>query len=170
MFRDHFVYEPSQWETTLQCNVVSHWLGAYTKWCLMLHVENDSMDGCVVTMIYVIWKRSFFILMIWYHDDDMQELCFFQHDDMMIWRWFPHYWPVCEGNPPVTGGLSPQKASNIEIWCLLCCWSLQAVEQTVELLLIGDTVTLMWCRCHGCAQIQSRLQNLVYTLQIWQLN
>ena len=29
--RDHFVYAPSQWETTLQCNVVSHWLGAFTK-------------------------------------------------------------------------------------------------------------------------------------------
>ena len=28
--RDHFVYVPSQWETTLQCNGVSHWLGAYT--------------------------------------------------------------------------------------------------------------------------------------------
>ena len=25
---DHFVYAPSQWETMLQCNVVSHWLGA----------------------------------------------------------------------------------------------------------------------------------------------
>ena len=24
----------SQWETTLHCNVVSHWLGAYTKWFL----------------------------------------------------------------------------------------------------------------------------------------
>ena len=23
---------PSQWETTLNCNVVSHWLGTYTKW------------------------------------------------------------------------------------------------------------------------------------------
>ena len=31
---DHFVYVPSQWETTLQCNVVSHWLGACTKWSL----------------------------------------------------------------------------------------------------------------------------------------
>ena len=29
--RDHFVYVPSQWETTLHCNVVSHWLGAYTE-------------------------------------------------------------------------------------------------------------------------------------------
>ena len=32
--RDHFVYAPSQWETTLQCNVVFHWLGACTKWSL----------------------------------------------------------------------------------------------------------------------------------------
>ena len=31
---DHFVYAPSQWERTLLCNVVSHWLGAYTKWSL----------------------------------------------------------------------------------------------------------------------------------------
>ena len=25
---------PNQWEKTLQCNVVSHWLGACTKWSL----------------------------------------------------------------------------------------------------------------------------------------
>ena len=30
--RDHFVNAPSQWEMTLHCNVISHWLGAYTKW------------------------------------------------------------------------------------------------------------------------------------------
>ena len=30
--RDHFVYAPSQWEMMLQCNIVSHWLGACTKW------------------------------------------------------------------------------------------------------------------------------------------
>ena len=29
------MYAPSQWETTLHCNVVSHWKGAYTK--LSLH-------------------------------------------------------------------------------------------------------------------------------------
>ena len=29
---DHVVYVPSQWETMLHCNVVSHWLGTYTKW------------------------------------------------------------------------------------------------------------------------------------------
>ena len=32
---DHFVNAPSQWETTLHRNVVSHWLGAFTKWSLL---------------------------------------------------------------------------------------------------------------------------------------
>ena len=31
---DHFVNAPGQWETTLQCDVVSHWLDAFTKWSL----------------------------------------------------------------------------------------------------------------------------------------
>ena len=34
LHRDHFVYAPSHSETTLQCNIISHWLGAYTKWSL----------------------------------------------------------------------------------------------------------------------------------------
>ena len=29
--RDHFVDVPSQWETALHCNAVSHWLGAYIE-------------------------------------------------------------------------------------------------------------------------------------------
>ena len=32
--RDHCVYELSQWEMTLQCNVISHWLSSYTEWSL----------------------------------------------------------------------------------------------------------------------------------------
>ena len=31
LFRDRFVNVPSQWEMTLQCNVISHWLGTFTK-------------------------------------------------------------------------------------------------------------------------------------------
>ena len=37
ILRDHFVYVPSQWETTLHCNLGSYWLDAYTKWSLILH-------------------------------------------------------------------------------------------------------------------------------------
>ena len=33
-YRDHFLYAPSLWETTLHCNVISHRLGAYRKWSL----------------------------------------------------------------------------------------------------------------------------------------
>ena len=32
--RDNFVFAPTQWETMLHCNVVSHWLGAHVKWPL----------------------------------------------------------------------------------------------------------------------------------------
>ena len=47
--RDHFVHAPSQWEMTLHCNVISHWLGAYTKWSLVhipgiilcMHLANE---------------------------------------------------------------------------------------------------------------------------------
>ena len=36
---DHFVYAPSQWETTLHCNVASHWLGTYAKWFLETYYD-----------------------------------------------------------------------------------------------------------------------------------
>ena len=39
------VYEPSQWEMALQCNAISHWLGAYTEWslyCYCIWVWNTS--------------------------------------------------------------------------------------------------------------------------------
>ena len=32
--RDLSVYAPSQWETALRCDAVSHWLGTYTEWSL----------------------------------------------------------------------------------------------------------------------------------------
>ena len=46
VIRGHFVYAPDQWETMLHCNVVSHWLGAYTKWSLemMLMQAFNPMD------------------------------------------------------------------------------------------------------------------------------
>ena len=50
--RDHFVYVPSQWETTLHCNVVSHWLGAYTKWFLLTSIF------VVVSQVEIVNKSS----------------------------------------------------------------------------------------------------------------
>ena len=40
---EDFVYAPSQWETTLHCNVVSHWLGAHTNDpCIDINVRMGS--------------------------------------------------------------------------------------------------------------------------------
>ena len=39
--RDHSVHAPGQWEMTLHCSVVSHWLGAYTKWSLQYFRGNQ---------------------------------------------------------------------------------------------------------------------------------
>ena len=36
-YGDHFVCALSQCTTMLQCNIISHWLGAYTKWFLCYH-------------------------------------------------------------------------------------------------------------------------------------
>ena len=44
-FRDHFVYASSQWETTLHCNVVSHWLDTLTKWSLV-----TSSNGAIIAL------------------------------------------------------------------------------------------------------------------------
>ena len=37
IYRYYFMYASSQWETTLHCNVVSHWLNACKKWFLDLY-------------------------------------------------------------------------------------------------------------------------------------
>ena len=39
--KDHFVYASSQWETTSQCTVVSHWLGACTEWHMRVGLCNN---------------------------------------------------------------------------------------------------------------------------------
>ena len=46
--RNNFVYAPSQWETTLPCNVVSHWLGAFTIWSLpssVMHMKSLGLNS-----------------------------------------------------------------------------------------------------------------------------
>ena len=43
--RDQFKYGPSQWEMLLQCNDISHWLGAYLDWSL-LHVQTVTIPCC----------------------------------------------------------------------------------------------------------------------------
>ena len=55
--KQHFVYVPSQWKTTLHCNVVSHWLGAYTKWSLQhmysAHTNTPRKANIVNKILYL---------------------------------------------------------------------------------------------------------------------
>ena len=41
--RDQSRYAPSQWETSVHCNNVSHWLGAYLDWSLPIHAVIPSI-------------------------------------------------------------------------------------------------------------------------------
>ena len=56
--RDHFVYVPNQWEMTLQCNIISYWLGALTEWslewCLQEHGTFTSSYLCDASLTCVI--------------------------------------------------------------------------------------------------------------------
>ena len=51
--RNHFVYAPSQWETMLQCNVISRWRGTFTTWSLYsatwLTGSGYNKDGPIAT-------------------------------------------------------------------------------------------------------------------------
>ena len=41
IIRDHSEYGLSQWETTLHCNVVCHWLSPYKEWSLINHTGSS---------------------------------------------------------------------------------------------------------------------------------
>ena len=47
--RDHFMNAPSQWETILQCNIISHWLGTFTKWSLQVDENDCLLQVAVIT-------------------------------------------------------------------------------------------------------------------------
>ena len=63
-YRNHFVYALSQWETTLQCNVVTHWLGAFTysscPWAIDVYCEHygEKLPYCERTCLYYICYRN----------------------------------------------------------------------------------------------------------------
>ena len=38
------MYAPSQWETMVHYNIISHWLGAYIKWFLLPHSHHNAVN------------------------------------------------------------------------------------------------------------------------------
>ena len=56
---------------------------------------------------------------------------------------------ICAGNSPVTGDFPRTMASDTELRCFICCQREPAVEQTIELAVIWDTITLQWRQRNG---------------------
>ena len=54
--RDQSRCAPSQCETSLQCNDVSHWLGAYLDWSL--HWSLWKTSSCLLLLISMLWHRQ----------------------------------------------------------------------------------------------------------------
>ena len=75
IIRDHFMYAPSQWVTTLYCNVVSHWQGSYTKWSLhnlikvIYFYHSNQCDGWLHIMprFYASCRMWQAYCLLWWH-------------------------------------------------------------------------------------------------------
>ena len=64
--RDHFVYAPCQWGKTLHCNIVFHWLSAYTKWSLQMLIKISSAWWAPWKIAYnCLKKNSLKITYLW---------------------------------------------------------------------------------------------------------
>ena len=74
---------------------------------------------------------------------------------VLTWICFPHYWPfvrgihLSHGTGPLWGEsncpqwISLQKSNNVELWCSLWCLLAQMFEQTMDLPVIWDVITVI---------------------------
>ena len=88
-----------------------------------------------------------------------------QHDDIIKWKDFPHYWPFVWGihRSPVN---SPHKASDGKLWCSI--WSVPWINSWVNNSETGDLrhhhthydVTVMIMLKHSPVQLQTVIHNM----------
>ena len=60
---------------------------------------------------------------------------------------------LCEGNPPLTGGFPHKGPVMRDFNVFFCCKAEQAIEETVELVVIRDAMTLMRRPCNDLSII-----------------
>ena len=134
----HFVYGPSQWVTTLHCNVVSHWLGAYTKWslvpllkctlipsqCGQFAPENESLQ--LSTLQAALWEW-------WRHQMDT----------------FSALLAICVGNSPVTSEFLSQRPvmQIFDVFFDLCLN--KRLSKHSRGWWFGMLSCPLWCHCNG---------------------
>ena len=126
--RVHSVYASSQWETMLHCNIISLWLGAYTKWPLhkMLYPKNlQSFEGMrsVFTVFQLFWNLAC-ISAVLHLPYGMLNFVAHYH------TWWRHQMEtlseqlaLCAGNSPVPVN-SPHKGQwrGALMFSLICVW------------------------------------------------
>ena len=53
--QDPSAYVPSQWEMALQCDAISHWLGAYTEWSLIKWNSTVQYVSRIMHIVYFLF-------------------------------------------------------------------------------------------------------------------
>ena len=133
IFRAESKLAPSQWETSLQSNAVSHWLGETAQHIntfkcqpriygpsLVITMSTDELapDGLVQEQIHSLqWRHNERYSVTNHRCLDCLLNRLFRRGSKKIWKL--RVSGLCEGNPPVTGGFLSQSASDAEsvsIW------------------------------------------------------
>ena len=106
----------SQWETTSHCNVVSHWMGAYTKSSLC------SQNNTCPLLFYILFGLHVMPLLQIYDVNITIWRCLY-HDDIIKWKHFPRYWPFVRRiqRSPVNSPHSGQWRGAL-MFSLICVW------------------------------------------------
>ena len=129
----------SQCETTLQCNVVSHWL-SYTQkdscrpwnW---FNTRPDIVKDPARSRTREIWCLT---------PPGSGTVLVSSSNQYIRWRHqmetFSALLALCEGNPPVTGGFPSQRPVTRSFEVFLWSAPKQTVEQTIETLVIWSAI------------------------------
>ena len=147
--RDHFVYAPSQWETTLHCNVVSHWLGAYTtpsQWVTTLHcnVVSHWLGAHTKRNTSNEWRIWFMLcwVLLWF-DNKLDLLC-----EKKVDSW----WPFVNGTHLGISGFTSQRV-NFDVFFVVnttTCWISSTVTSDLRhcdthvTSLLWNFVNILW--------------------------
>ena len=111
LYRDHFVYGLSQWETTLQCDVISHWLCPHHVWSLFftLHELYKTMS---LKIMVICLRWSHFLSLA----QSKLRLCSANHRSG-YWSNLPCDWPS------TAWAYSEQETENGPRWHTIACTS-----------------------------------------------
>ena len=128
--RADFGFAPSQWETVLLCNGVSHWLGASLESALLYrrHIYHYYLSDRWNSISVLHMKRHNIVMpgpaaSVWvWHHSERDGVSNHRHLDCLLHRLFrrskktPKFrvTGLCERNSSVTGKFPTQKASNTE--------------------------------------------------------